>query len=62
MGYRTHPVDNLVLEIGDKTREKSILRLWLAQVSAQVYLVASEKCWNVCYRCNCREGLDIGPK
>ena len=47
MGYSTHTVGNLVLEVVGKTRLKLILRIWLAQVSAQVCLVPSAKCWNV---------------
>ena len=41
IGYKTHTVDDLVLEVVGKTREKSILRVWSAQISAQVCLVAS---------------------
>ena len=44
-----------------KTRAKSILRVWSAQVSAQVCLVAFVKYWNVRYRHDYRAGLDIGP-
>ena len=61
MGYSIPIVSNLVLEVVGKARVKLILRVWLAQVSAQVYLVASMRSWNVWYRYNCRAGLDIGP-
>ena len=40
MGYGIHTVGNFVLEIVGKKREQSILRVWSAQVSAQVALVA----------------------
>ena len=38
---------NLVLEVVGKTRAQTILRVWSAQVSAQVCLVAFVKSWNV---------------
>ena len=44
MGYKTRTVGNLIWEVVGKTREKSILRVWSAQVSALVCLVAFAKC------------------
>ena len=61
MCYRTPIFGNLMLDIVGKTKEKSILRVWSAQLSAQVCLVAFAKCWSVRYRHDCRAGLNISP-